>query len=101
MATVKFDIAYTQGTDVKTPGEITLNGVEKIRASGRLDLVGDTVYADGFCGVEGYEVSIECARTRGNTMQVKMYFSGFDVDSSAHYSEVVERVIDGVPITFS
>jgi len=101
MATVKFDIAYSQGTDVRKPGEITLNGLETVRASGRLDRVGDTVYADGFCGVEGYEVSIECARTPGNTMQVRMYFSAFDADSSGYYSEVVERVIDGVPITFA
>jgi hypothetical protein len=101
MATVKFDIAYSQGTDVRKPGEITLNGAEKIQASGRLDHVGDTVYADGFSCVEGYEVSIECARTHGKMMQVRMYFSTFDADSTAYYSEVVERVIDDVPITFA
>jgi hypothetical protein len=73
MANVSFTVRYTQSDNASGPGEITFNGVTQT-ASGRLDDVGNFVFAQGF-SAEGYDVVIECVRTSKHRMQIRIIFT--------------------------
>ena len=104
MARVSFTVDYTQGaTGV---GQISLTaggGPQVVDASGRLDKVGDMVFAvvqPPPPALGGNAVDIECTRTSSHTMRVvvrlKATFSQTYVTSP-----FLERVIENVPLSFT
>jgi len=95
--TVSYTVSYSQGSDVNVPGSITLNGSETRTASGRLDAINDTVFADGFVSIPGYEVTIECTRTAATFMRVHITFVSVSL-YPYDYCAIVEKVVDNVPL---
>jgi len=98
---ITFDVGYSQTASSSTPGDITLNGTEVRTASGRLDNVGDVVFADGFISIPGYVLTIECTRTTATTMRVRLIFSGFDSLYLQYYCQLIERTVDNVPLNLA
>ena len=98
MANVSFTVRYTQSDNAPELGEITFNGVTRT-ASGRLDDVGNFVFAQGF-SAEGYDIVIECVRTSKHRMQIRIIFT--DVSGNFPYETfaALEKVLNGVPIDF-
>lgn len=92
-----FDISYSQSDIPGVPGEITVNG-ETLTADGRLDTVGDSVFADGFTGLTDYSLAVECVRTSATTMEVRVILTAY-VDDSSYYCNVIEKVIPNVPLS--
>ncbi len=108
-STVPFSVSYTQQDDGSN-GSITLNG-ETITANGRLDNIGDFVFAEGFAstifvptgpGSDKAKATVECVRTSKKTMQIRIMFIAL-VDSTGYdnyYDGGLEKVIDNVKIDF-
>jgi hypothetical protein len=100
-----FTVSYSQSDNTAQPGEITFNGVT-MTASGRLDAVGDVVFATGFTfDANGdFDVEVECTRTSYSKMRVRVVFLGpthFDFNA-AHYERfpIIEKVVEDVPLDF-
>jgi hypothetical protein len=95
-------VTYTQADDSSAPGTITVNGIDKPALSGphnngRLDSVGDLVFAE-FDNVESHKfVRVECIRTAEETMTIRLVFSDVGL---AYYYDARERAVENVPITF-
>jgi hypothetical protein len=96
--TVSYTVAYSQGSAGGVNGSITLNGTETRTANGRLDDVNNTVFADGFVSIPGYEVTIECTRTASDRMRVHITFTSVSLDPY-DYCATVEKVVNDVPLS--
>jgi hypothetical protein len=96
------NIIYTQADDSSAPGTITVDGISKPALSGppnngRLDNVGDLVFAE-FDNVESNSViRVECIRTSENAMTIRVVMSDVGL---AYYYDASERVVENVPINF-
>ncbi len=87
-------ITYNQSSNSNEAGIITFNGVDLAAMSapannGRLDTVGDLVFA------EFGRTRVECIRTSNNTMTIRVL-----VDYNAAYYTITEAVVEDVPIDF-
>lgn len=103
MARISFTVDYTQGPS--GAGQISLtvesDAPRVADASGRLDKVGDMVFARLKGGVIGNFVEIECTRTSSHAMRVVLRAGHFDVTDSPHSYLFLERVIENVPLSFA
>ena len=124
MATLNFDVNFSQSDNSADNGDISFNGQTK-EASGRLDVVGQVAFATGFdidvdlipnCNF--LSATVECKRTSESKMQVTLRISGFCEDGYGGYggygsyggysgyggyggSEIsVEKVIENVSLVF-
>ena len=94
-------VTYHQELDPSTPGTITFDGVEETAMSGppnngRLDNVGDFVFADFG------DHRVECIRTSENTMTIRIILNANAESAGYYYNEpdVFEKVVENVPIAF-
>ena len=106
---IDFNVTYTQDDSGSENGIIILNTEEKT-ASGRLDVVGDFVSADGF-KVAGYTITVECSRISNAAMRIRLvfwasvdsYYQDSSYDQGSYDGESVpylEKILDPVPIDF-
>lgn len=93
------DVSYSQTANLNEPGTITLNGVSQ-QASGRLDAVGDVVFADF-----GGGLVVVCERDATDTMRITIQHKDMHeyYNSSSYYYGPggYEFVLPAVPLNFS
>lgn len=103
MARISFTVDYTQGPN--GVGQISLavgsDAPTVADASGRLDKVGDMVFARLKGGVIGNFVEIECTRTSSHTMRVVLRAGHFELTDTPEGYLFLERVIENVPLSFA
>ena len=101
-------ITYKQDDDSGAPGTITLDDVTKTAESGppyygRLDNVGDLVFAE-FEADNFYSwIRVECIRTSKQAMTIRVvYGSQADGGAGSYISQysISEKVVENVPISF-
>jgi len=100
MARVSFTVDYSQGATGVGQIALTVGGgaPQTVDASGRLDKVGDMVFAS--LTAFGGPTEIECTRTSSHAMRVVVRLKS---TGSASYltSTRLERVIENVPLSFT
>lgn len=111
MATINFDVTYSQTDNPNDFGVVTYNG-ENIATDGRLDLVGSSVTASGFTVADianctPLKAAVTCTRTSESTMTVRVVISGgcdygyglsYGYGYDYRQSISLERVIENVEL---
>lgn len=103
MARISFTVDYTQAPS--GVGQISLtvgnDAPKSADASGRLDKVGDMVFANFSRTMLANFVEIECTRTSSHTMRVVLRAGRFEDASAPEDYLFLERVIENVPLSFA
>ena len=100
LSELRHEIRYVQLGDADTNGDITFNGQTRL-ASGRLDLVGSSVVAEGFvCGADDDLLAVvEVTRTAAATIDVLIRLTGRSASDPAGQRLVQEARLADVPLT--
>lgn len=100
MSKLRYDINYAQFGDADREGEITFNN-QTITASGRLDEIGSSVFAEGFvCGAHGELVAvIEATRASETTIDFEVGLSRRNTPGMYMYDFIHSERITGVLLT--
>jgi hypothetical protein len=98
MSEIRYEVGYAQLGDADRNGEITFNG-QTLMASGRLDVVGAAVMAEGFvCGNDDLVAAIEVTRVSAATLDVLVRLSRRFTDDVLTHGLIHEARLEGVPL---